>query len=127
MSGWTNEDMYTILSMYPKDTSSVFLQCEYIKKNFTIENWDIENCVFRLSRGTMLIEDIILFISMEHDDLKIKTVELYYAKEDVCAIVHLNIEQKTIINYYKQIGPTLEQFETEGISVNEYKKEKQKL
>jgi hypothetical protein len=127
MTSWTNEDMYIILSMYPKDTTSVLLQCEYLRKNFTIDYWDIENCEFRLSRGTMLTEDIIMFIGMNHDDLKIKIVELCYAKEDACAIVHLNIEQKTIINYYKPIGPTLAQLEAAGISVNEYKTEKLKL
>lgn len=124
MPSWTIEDIYTILSLYPKDTTSVFLKCEYVRRNFTIDGWDIDNCEFTLRRGTRLEKDIILFICLAEDDLKIKVVELYYSKEDTCAIVYLDIERRTILCYYKPIGPTESELTALGIHINEYRYEK---
>lgn len=127
MSRWSFEDIHKIVSMYPKDTTSVLLQCVFIKPNFVIDNWDIEDCEFRLCRGSTLTEDIILFVSLHHDEMRIKIVELYYAKEDACAIIHIHLDIRTIINYYKEAGPTLAEFEKAGIEIKEFRKERIKF
>jgi hypothetical protein len=127
MSRWTFEEIMKILEMYPKNATSVLLQCVFFKPGFTISNWDIDNCSFRLSRGTEITEDIILFASLEHDDMKITVVELYYANEDTCAIVHIHLDTKQILNFYREIGPTLSDFENAGIEVHEFRKERIKF
>ena len=113
--------------MYPKNTTSVLLQCVFHKPGFTVLNWDIDNCSFRLCRGTEITEDIILFTALEHDDMKITVVELYYANEDTCAIVHLHLDTQQILNYYREIGPVLSDFENAGITVQEFRKERIKF
>ena len=123
MSRWTFEEIRKILYMYPTNTTSVLLQCVFYKPGFTVFNWDIDNCSFRLCRGTELTEDIILFASFDHEDMKITVVELYYANEDTCAIVHIHLNTREIINYYREIGPTLADFENAGIEVQEFRKE----
>jgi hypothetical protein len=124
MSRWALEEIMKILQMYPKNTTSVLLQCVFFKPGFTVLNWDIDNCSFRLCRGTELTEDIILFASFDHEDMKITVVELYYANEDTCAIVHLHLDTQQILNYYREIGPALADFENAGITVQEFRKEK---
>jgi len=127
MPSWSFEEIRQILSMYPKDTTSVFFQCEFHRPGFTVLNWDIEDCSLRLCRGTTLTDDVILLASINHGDLKIKVIELYYVKEDTCAIVHLYLNARQIINYYRETGPTLADFENAGINVQEFRKEKFRL
>lgn len=113
--------------MYPKDTTSVMLQCKLRKPNFTIEDWDIEDAEYRLCRSSELTEDIVLFIGIPHDEMLIKVVELYYAKEDMCPIVHIHIDEKVIICYYHIIGPSKEELEKEGIELREYRQERMRF
>jgi len=123
-SKWTFIELHKLLSMYPKDSSSIFLQCKFYRPQFIVNGWDIEDCEFRLCRGSNLTEDIILFVCLEHDDLRIRVVELYYAKEDTCGIVHIHLDTKKIVNFYRDVGPTLSEIENAGIKVDKFLKER---